>query len=520
LTETFRAPRGLVCSPDHLASSAGLALLRAGGSAADAAVATSAVLAVTSPHMCGMGGDLLAVWQEPGQRPVALNASGRAGSGADPDRLRAEGHTVMPFRGDIRSVPVPGCVDGWLALHEHAGRRPLAEVLTPAVRYAADGFPASPLLAAASLLVEAVPGAEDLHPPMAEGQIVRRPGVAAALEAVISRGRDGFYAGPFGRGLIALGRGEYTAEDLAVPLADWVPAVSLRAWDHDLWTVPPNSQGYLTLAGAWIAAGLSLPPDPDAAERAHLLVEAARQAGHDRPAVLHEDADPVELLDLERLRARRAAIDPARACAPPATITGGGTIALCVVDDDRRAVSLLQSNASDFGAHLAVPGTGILLHNRGIGFHLEAGHPAEYRPGRRPPHTLAPLIATRPDGALRAVTGTMGGDTQPQTLLQVLARHLEAGQSPGAAIGGVRWRLANPDGTTFDTWRAPAVEVLIEHGSPDDWEATLTAKGHRVRRRPAADRTGFGHAHLIAVETDHLAGAADPRSEVGAVAGW
>jgi gamma-glutamyltranspeptidase/glutathione hydrolase len=133
---------------------------------------------------------------------------------------------------------------------------------------------------------------------------------------------------------------------------------------------------------------------------------------------------------------------------------------------------------------------------------------------------LAPLLVTRPDGAVRAVAGTMGGDTQPQTLLQVLARHLGAGQSPSAAIGGARWRLANPDGTTFDTWRAPAVEVLVEHDAPAEWEATLATKGHRVRRRPAVDRTGFGHAHLIAVEADHLAGAADPRSEIGAAAGW
>src|SRR3954465_4956532 len=146
-TTTLHAPGGMVCSVDHLASSAGVAMLRAGGSAADAAIATSAVLAVTTQHMCGMGGDLFALVHHRRGAPEPLNSSGRAGSGADPDRLRAEGHTEMPFRGDIRSVPVPGCVDGWLALHERHGRLPLADVLGPARDYAAGGFAASPLLA-------------------------------------------------------------------------------------------------------------------------------------------------------------------------------------------------------------------------------------------------------------------------------------------------------------------------------------------------------------------------------------
>src|SRR5687768_4419317 len=148
-TVTRHAPRGMVCSVDHLASSAGVDVLRAGGSAVDAAVAASAVLAVTCPHLCGMGGDLFALVHQPGEpAPAALNASGRAGSGADPERLRAEGHATMPFHGDLRSAPVPGCVDGWLALHERFGRLPLADVLHAAVGYAAEGFPASPLLAA------------------------------------------------------------------------------------------------------------------------------------------------------------------------------------------------------------------------------------------------------------------------------------------------------------------------------------------------------------------------------------
>ena len=172
------APHGMVCSVDHLASSAGVAMLRAGGSAADAAVATSAVLAVTTQNMCGMGGDLFAlVHYRNGQPPACLNASGRAGSGADPERLRAEGHSTMPFRGDIRSVPVPGCVDGWLSLHGRFGRLPLADVLAPAIDLAENGFPAAPLLAAAVPVLAGVAGAEDFTArTVSVGTRIRRPG--------------------------------------------------------------------------------------------------------------------------------------------------------------------------------------------------------------------------------------------------------------------------------------------------------------------------------------------------------
>ena len=516
---TTYAPSGLVCSPDHLASSAGVAMLRAGGTAADAAVATSAVLTVTSPHLCGIGGDLLAMVQEPGREPQALNASGRAGSGADPDRLRQEGHSVMPFRHDVRAAPVPGCVDGWLALHERLGRLRLDDVLGPAISYAEDGFPAAPLLAAAVLLLADVPDVEDLRPPIESGQRIRRPGVGRALRAVATGDRGAFYRGEFGDALLAVGAGEYVESDLERSLAEWGPALRLRAWGHDLWTVPPNSQGYITLAAAWIASGLDLPDDPEDPRSAHLLIEAVRQAGHDRHEVLHDGADGAALLAEARLAPRRAAIDPERAWDGSAPGTEGGTIALCVIDADRLGISLLQSNASDFGAHVAVPGTGILLHNRGIGFSLTPGHAAEYGPRRRPPHTLSPLLVTGPGGALRATLGTMGGDTQPQILLQLTARLLAAGATPGAAVAAPRWRLLNPEGTTFDTWRAETMVIGLEHDAPEGWDAALEGRGHRVRREPRAAAHGFGHAHAIVVEDDHLVGAADPRSEVGAAAG-
>ena len=517
---TCRAARGAVCAVDHLAAQAGLAMLLSGGTAGDAAVATSAVLAVTTQHLCGMGGDLLAVVAPPGESPLALNASGRAGSGADPERLRAEGHRVMPARGDIRSVTVPGCVDGWLALHQRFGRLPMEKVLGPARQYATEGFPASPTLVGAIPEVAGLPDAADfvVRGPLRPGRIIRRPGVARALSAIADSGRHGFYEGEFGERLLRLGEGEFVPSDLASPLADWSPALGAGALGHRLWTVPPNSQGYLTLASAWMASDLDLPADTDDPGWAHLLIEASRQAAYDRLEVLHEGADGEALLAPSRLLPRQAAIDPARAAVLPDRYREGGTIALTAVDRDRLGIALVQSNAAGFGSHLIVPGVRIFLQNRGIGFSLEPGHPAEYRPGRRPPHTLSPAAVTTPDGTLAGVLGTMSGDSQPQILLQLLARWLHGGESPGAAIAAGRWALAAGGG--FETWRQRGVvRVLVEGHSPSSWPDGLAARGHEVEELAPFSHS-FGHAHLIAVADDHLAAASDPRPRFGAAVGY
>jgi gamma-glutamyltranspeptidase/glutathione hydrolase len=520
---TRHAARGMVCSPDHLASTAGVEVMAAGGNAADAAVAASAVLAVTSQHMCGMGGDLFALVHTGPGAPAALNASGRAGSGADARRLRAEGHVVMPPVGDVRAVPVPGCVDGWLALHSRFGRLPLADVFAPARRYALDGFPASHLLALAVALVAHLPESRDYlgAGPLRPGALVRRPGVARALDAVVAEGRDGFYQGEFGQGLLTVGRGQYAPADLESPLADWVDPIRAEAWGHTVWTVPPNSQGYLTLTGSWIAAGLGL-PEPDEALWAHLTVEAARQAGWDRLDALHEHADGAALVHPDRLAPRRAAVchDEAAVLGREARPRHGDTVFLCAVDDDRMGVSLIQSNAGGWGALVAEPSTHIFLQNRGIGFSLAEGHPAEYGPRRRPPHTLSPALVTRADGSLAMVVGTEGGDAQPQVLLQLLARVLGAGQSPGQAMAAPRWALTDPaGGGGFHTWRAHGdVRVRVEGHAPPAWGPGLEDRGHKVQRaEPFA--LGFGQAQLIQVAGDHLAGASDPRARDGGAVG-
>lgn len=517
---TLYAGSAMVCSVDQLASSAGLAMLAAGGTAADGAVATDAVLAVTTPWMCGLGGDLFALVHHDAT-VGALNAAGRAGGGADPDRLWAEGARSMPFSQDIRSVPVPGCVDGWLALHHRYGRLALAEVLAPAIGYAAHGFAASAMLAAMVPLVADRPGAHDFGAGLRAGDRVRRPGVARSLQAVAEQGRDGFYGGEFGAGLLELGAGEYRADDLARPLADWVEPLGRRVWGADVWTIPPSSQGYLSLAGALIAEGLDLPDRAEDAAWPHLLAESARQAGFDRPGRLHEGADPDELLDPAELDRRRARIRPDRVSRLTSPGAEGGTIHLAVVDGERMGVSLIQSNASGFGSLLFEPRTGINLHNRGIGFAVAPGHPARYGPGRRPPHTLAPALITRPDGSLRAVLGSMGGDAQPQIVLQLLARFLQLGQAPARCVHSPRFVLArHADGPGFDTWDEPSVLGLdIEADAAPDWESGLVERGHDVRLVEPANHA-MGHAHLIAVEPDALAGASDWRAGHGAAVGY
>lgn len=509
----------MVASADQLATQAGMAALAAGGTAVDAAIATNAAIAVTGPHLCGMGGDLFALVHQHGH-VHALDASGRAGSGADAARLRAEGHHTMPFRHDVRTVTVPGCVDGWCALHERFGRLPLAQVLAPAIRLAEHGFPASPLLVGSLALVDDR-AREHLHELAAQarrpGDLVRRPGVARALRSIATEGRDAFYLGEFGDGLLQLGDGWFTPDDLAVPRPGWVSPLSRPLYGHVVHTMPPSSQGYLVLGAAALAEQLGVPADPDDPAWAHLLVEAAKAAGRDRPAVLHDRADGGALV--EQIARRTAEIDQTRAAVVAAPQRSGDTTYLCAVDADRTGVSLIQSNASGFGSWLVEPSTGINLHNRGLGFSLEAGHPAELAPGRRPPHTLCPTLVTNTDGSLRAVVGTMGGDAQPQILLQLLTRLFHHGQSPAAAVHAGRWVLHGPT-TGFDTWTGEGGPyVVLEGHVPESWRGHLGGLGHRLAATPSWS-SDVGHAHAIVVGDDGvLVGAADPRARVGSVAG-
>ncbi len=496
----------LIATIDHRASDAGASMLRNGGSAADAAVAACAVLAVTSPHLCGLGGDLWAIVHSAGQDPVTLNASGRSGAGVDAASLRAAGHRRMPFRGNLASVPVPGCVDGLLALHQRLGRCSLPTVFGPALTLASDGFAATPLLALAAPLVDHL-AVDGIDSSLRSGQLIRRPGVAHALLEILAEGRDGFYLGSFGRGLLDLGKGIFEEADLRRAQADWQPCVARDVFHHRVWSTPPNSQGYLTVAILAVAEELGLSADDQDPRWNEVLIRAALATGTERPRLLHEHTDPDVLLSDKAIAGwvHDAGNLAADTTAPAET---GDTTYLAVRDHDGMTISLIASHAADFGAHLVEPGTGIFLHNRGVGFSLAPGHPAELRPRMRPPSTLSPALVTRsshrsggsaPDTV--AVVGTMGGDSQPHLLAQHLARLLHGRMSAEAVMNAPRWVLQSHPGRGFDLWKAEQSSHIVarfEAPGPPKPPRTIPVPTVACPRGDPA----VGHLQLLASQPD------------------
>ena len=527
----------MVVAADQLASMAGVATLERGGSAADAAVAAAAVMAVVGPHLCGMGGDVLAMVSVPGEAPRALLAAGRAGSGVDAAELRAEGHAVMPVRGDARSVPVPAAVDGWLALHSAYGRIGLDAVLEPAIALAEEGFCASLLLAFASHLVAGLPGTEELCPdgPLEPGDRVRLPRVARTLRAIAGGGRDAFYGGAFGQALLEVGGGVFGEEDLSRDLAVWDEPVRLRAWGHDLWTVPPPSQGYLTLASAWVAEQVGLGSDPEDPLWAHVCVEAATVAGFDRPAVLFDGADGDALLDRPRLTGRAERVRPDRTLVddvgpgdmapPPGSRSGDGdTTHLCAIDEDGLGVSLTQSNAQDFGSHLVADGGRRLppqprrrvLVGRGTtrpSWRRASGHRTRSRPCSSPTPRRGSPICWVPWVVMRSRRSSCSCRPGCSTPDRTRPRRWPALASLSAA----------PAAGPFRLWWGERT-VYVEAHAPAGWVPGLVDRGHRVRSISAFDPVAVGCAQVIGSPRPpghaawHAVGAADPRSPDGQAA--
>jgi gamma-glutamyltranspeptidase/glutathione hydrolase len=501
-------------SADDRATQAAIEIMAAGGNALDAAIAANAVLAVTCPHLCGIGGDLLAVIATDSE-VVALNASGRAGHGAVGERVRSEGLTEIPLRHHLAAVTVPGCIDGWLLAHTRFGRLGLSEILTAAITHAESGFVAHSPLATVIQSLDP-PGAQNLNELVSQATsaeaVVLRPGMARTLKAIADNGRDGFYQGEFGVGLLEFAEGWLDAQDLAQIQANWVAPLSETLFGVEVHTVPPNSQGYLALGSTWLASQCDLPSDPDDPVWAHILIEASTAAGYDRPHVLSETADGPALL--AAIRNRRDMVNPAQSSIRPAPHRLGDTTYLCTMDHEGMAVSLIQSNAAGFGSWMVEPRTQIPLHNRGLGFNLIRGHRAEISPGSRPPHTLSPLMVTGP-GLLRGPLGTMGGDAQPQILAQILTRLLHHGQSPELAVNAPRWVLRGPV-TGFDTWTgADPASVVVEKEAEATWSEGLAAMGHTVRLGHGLSGE-FGHAHAILRGADgEVRAGADHRAVIG-----
>ncbi|MDH5292424.1 MAG: gamma-glutamyltransferase [Acidimicrobiia bacterium] len=509
----------VVVSPHELASAAGIEVFAAGGSAVDASLATNAVLGVVAPETCGIGGDLFAlVWEPTGNAPATLNSSGWAGSGAHADELRAAGHDSIPGDHPL-TVTIPGCVAGWQALHDRYGRVPLGVVLNPAIRYAEDGFPASTELSEAlrrrrDQLV-GQPSAVDLYPngtPPEVGTRVRRPLLATTISDITTGGAPAFYEGRPARDISAAVGGRITQRDLETYRPDWVEPAHIDVFGATGWTTPPNSQGYLTLAALSIFEAREVPLDDPAAT--HLLVEAYRAVAWERNELV---ADPVtapmpwqELLAPSRLAARSAALHrdtvarwPAGRPAPP------GTAFMCAVSSEGQAISLIQSNFMGIGSGIGAGTSGFLLHNRGGGFDLRAGHPNELVPGRRPLHTLSPTLWTR-DGELLALLGTRGGHQQPQFLAQMAAGLFWRGLEPGDAQAAARWSMDEFGPGT------PS-RVLVEDHMDEAAVAHLIAAGHQVERM--GFEGGWGPVSVITVSPEGLrTAAADPRVDTSRAA--
>jgi gamma-glutamyltranspeptidase / glutathione hydrolase len=519
-------PNGCVASPHHLASAAGQAVLADGGNAVDAVVAANLVLAVVTPYHCGAGGDLLAiVWD--GQATGVLSV-GAAPAGATPDAIRAAiaaghgdpdrslpGTAGMPTFGAL-PVTVPGAVAGWAHLLARWGSRSFGSVASAALDLARDGFPVSPHGAAhvdrARPVLADQPGWAEHYGRMRAGERFVQPDLAATLAAIADDGPDALYRGPIGERVVATLQAHgstMTVADLAAHAVEEVAPLTGRYRDVDVLELPPPTQGLtaLTALGALDALG-PLPDDPALA--LHLQVEVVRAALADRQDHLADPRTmrtrPDELLATARLRAIAAAIDPDAAGPwPPARPAPGGTAYLCAADRDGLLVSLIQSNFVGFGSGVVVPGAGIGLHDRGAHFSLEPDDANVIAPGRRPMHTLIPALALRDDEPW-LVFGTMGGDGQPQTHVQLLGHLVDRGTDVQAAIDAPRFVVDVADGSVAIEARAPSAVV-----------DGLRVRGHVVRDLAAYDHLA-GHAHAIAVSPTGYTGGSDPRCE-GAVVG-
>ena len=515
---------GVVATSQPLAAEAGLAMLRAGGNAVDAALATAMALTVLEPTSNGIGSDAFAlVWD--GERLHGINASGRWPARCDAEALRAAGHDSVPQIG-WPSVTVPGCVAMWGDLSERFGRLEREQLLAPAIRYARDGFPVSPVIA--TLWARARPNFDPRLDPSiggwsetftrggrtpAPGERWTSPGHAACLEGLAARGFRDFYDGEIAASLVEYASrtgGALAAEDLASHGNEWVEPISARYGDVDVWEIPPNGQGIAALQALAMLDGLparDLPPLDE--RRLHLQVEAMKLGFADAyryvadPAMV--EVPTAGMLDAGYLASRRAQIGEraqAPACGEPPR---GGTVYLCTADRDGMMVSLIQSNYHGFGSGVVHPGLGVSFQNRGSGFVLDPQHPNVAAPGKRPRHTIIPAFLTR-DGEALGPFGVMGGEMQPQGHLQVVAAMEDHGLNPQAALDMPRWR-----------WTS-GLTVELEPGSDPALVAALAGRGHDVQ--VTADSLSFGRGQIIRrLESGAYAAGSEPRTD-GCASGY
>jgi gamma-glutamyltranspeptidase/glutathione hydrolase len=510
--------RNVIATSQPLATQAGIAALRAGGNALDAALATAITLTVVEPCSNGLGSDLFAiVWD--GHTLAGLNASGRSPAAWTPERFAR--YKEMP-RAGWDTVTVPGAVSAWVALSRRYGKLPFADLFESAIRYARDGYAVSPVVAEkwakAVPILGGVPGfAEHFLPrgrPPTPGELFSSAGMAATLEKIAATHGEAFYRGELAEKMTAHAQangGAHTLDDFAAHENDWVTPLAHEYRGYTVHEIPPNGQGIAALMALGILEHFDLAAQPvDSPDVQHLEIEAMKLAFADVYRYVSDprtmEVAPEELLDRTYLATRARLIDRQRAQhfshgTPPK----GGTVYLAAADASGMMVSLIQSNYMGFGSGIVVPGTGISLQNRGTGFSLQAGHPNRIGPRKRPFHTIIPAFVTR-NGRPHASIGVMGGPIQPQGHLQTLVRLIDYRQQPQAALDAPRWKVNG------------GVSVDLEADASARLREGLAALGHQFVSVPDA-YMDFGAGQFIVCAENGYVAASDPRRD-GQAAGF
>ena len=479
--------RNVVSTSHPLGAQAGLAVIRDGGNAVDAAIAAAAVMTLAEPCSNGLGSDAYCILWD-GERLHGLNASGGAPRAWTPDYFATkygEGRARPPMRG-WDSVTVPGAVASWVALSERFGALPLEDVLLPAIEIAERGYLAPTVVqqkwaaAAATPDLARQPGFADLFLPRGRapevGEHVAFPGAARTLKAIAATGSDAFYRGEIAEAMAAHAAahgGAMTVADLDAFRVEWVDTISSRYRGYDVHEIPPNGQGIAALIALGILKNFELAGlDPDGVEANHLQIEAMKLAFADTYAhvadLAHMRVTPAQLLDDGYLAEAAKLIDPRRAQRFAArNPVRGGTIYLTAADENGMMVSFIQSNFMGFGSGVCLPEWGLSLQNRGHGFVLDPASPNVVAPGKRPFQTIIPGFLTK-DGQPVMSFGVMGGNMQPQGHVQTLSRMIDHAQNPQAACDAARWRFN------------AGLDINVEAAMRPDTVAGLLALGHET----------------------------------------
>jgi len=518
------AGKGMVATSNALAAQAGLDMLKKGGNAVDAALAAAACLTVCEPTSNGIGGDAFALVAFQGKL-YGLNASGPAPGGINLGDLAGKGYTEIPRYGFV-PVTVPGAPAAWAALSERFGRLPLTEVFGPAVDYAANGFPVSPVLSrqwnrAFTIYSQNLQGDEfkswfDTFAPQGRapwpGEVVRLPDHARTLELIAETKAEAFYRGELAERIDAFARqygGYLRAEDLAAFSPEWVEPIGTQFGEVEVWEIPPNGQGIVALMALNILRGFAFEPGEKLTARAfHLQIEALKLAFAEAQRHVTDaramQVSVAHLLSEEWAREKRKLIREDALLPPPSPEVKGGTVYLCTADSEGNMVSLIQSNYMGFGSGLVVPGTGIALHNRGHNFSFDPNHINCLAPGKRPYHTIIPGFLTR-NGEPLGPFGVMGGFMQPQGHVQVVLNLVCFGHNPQAALDAPRFQWIRGN------------QVHLENTVPPEVAAKLAELGHEIS--VTEENTGYGRGQIILRAGDALVGGTESRVD-GTVAVW